>query len=258
MAEPKLFFWNARGLYLGPAFGLRPHRNAVAVLCVSLDEPSGLAIDPRHPQRGYAHFTTALIPPNTLHHLRVAASANMAFLYVDAQSRDSTRLYGAMKTREGHFGIGLEQEALLIRELTSLLAGRSWREVRDALLDLLGLSDPWAHDPRIAEAVAHLQAFPGDSNDLGQAAARARLSPSRFQHLFKEETGIPYRRYRLWTRMGAALKALRSGRSLTHAAHEAGFSSSAHFSTAFAEMFGLPPSRVSGIQDSSLLPGPVA
>jgi AraC-like DNA-binding protein len=76
--------------------------------------------------------------------------------------------------------------------------------------------------------------------------------------LFKEETGVPYRRYRLWTRMGAALKALRSGRSLTHAAHEAGFSSSAHFSTAFAEMFGLPPSRVSGIQDSALLPGPVA
>lgn len=258
MAEPKLFFWHARGLYLGPAFGLRPHRNAVAVLCVSLDEPSGLAIDPRRPQRGYAPFTTALIPPNTLHHLRVAASANMAFLYVDAQSRDNTRLYEAMKTQEGHFGIGLAREAMLVRELTSLLAGRSWRDVRDALLELLGLSDPQSRDPRITEAVAHLQAFPGESNDLGQVAARARLSPSRFQHLFKEETGVPYRRYRLWTRMGAALKALRSGRSLTDAAHEAGFSSSAHFSTAFVEMFGLPPSRVPGIQGSALVPGPVA
>lgn len=248
MAEQKLFFWHARGLYLGPAFGLRPHRNAVAVLCVSLDEPSGLAIDPRQPQRGYVQFTTALIPPNTLHHLRVAASANMAFLYVDAQSRDNARLHEAMKTQEMRVGIGHDREEALIRELASLQAGKSWREVRPALLDLLGLSDPQPRDPRIAAAVAHLRAFPGDTNTLKDVAAQAGLSPSYFLHLFKEETGAPYRRYRLWIRMGSALRAFRSGRSLTDAAHEAGFSSSAHFSTAFAGMFGMPPSRLSSMQ----------
>jgi AraC-like DNA-binding protein len=75
-------------------------------------------------------------------------------------------------------------------------------------------------------------------------AQGARLSPSYFQHLFKTETGVPFRRYRSWARMGAALKAVRSGCSLTEAAHAAGFSSSAHFSSAFARMFGLPPSRL--------------
>ena len=246
MAEQKLFFWHARGLYLGPAFGLRPHRNAVAVLCVSLDEPSGLAIDPTQPQRGYAPFTTALIPPNTLHHLRVASSASMAFLYVDAQSRDNARLYGAMKTQEMRVGIGLDREDALIRELASLQSGRSWHEVRPALLDLLGLTDAQPRDPRIAAAVARRRAHQGEPNELKDVAAAAGLSPSYFLHLFKEETGVPYRRYRLWIRMGLALRACRAGRSLTDAAHEAGFSSSAHFSTAFAEMFGMPPSRLSG------------
>lgn len=245
MADQQLFFWHARGLYVGPAFGLRPHRNAVAVLCVSLDEPSGLAIDPRQPQRGYVPFTTALIPPNTLHHLRVAASATMAFLYVDARSQDNARLHEAMKTQDARVGIGLDREEALVRELASLQVGKSWRDVRPALLDLLGLSDPEPRDPRIAAAVAHLRAFPGETHELKDVAARAGVSPSYFLHLFKEQTGAPYRRYRLWIRMGFALRVFRAGRSLTDAAHEAGFSSSAHFSTAFAQMFGMPPSRLS-------------
>jgi len=34
MAAAKLIGWGARVLYLGPAFGLTPHRNATAVLAV--------------------------------------------------------------------------------------------------------------------------------------------------------------------------------------------------------------------------------
>jgi AraC-like DNA-binding protein len=37
------------------------------------------------------------------------------------------------------------------------------------------------------------------------------------------------------------MRAARSGASLTTAAHQAGFSSSAHFSAVFREMFGLAP-----------------
>ena len=245
MRQGRLFFWHARALYVGHAFGLRPHRNAVAVLCVSLDEPSGLAVDALHPQRGYVPFTTALIPPNTLHHLRVAPGARMAFLYVDALSCDSTRLHEAMQAREPRVGIGLEREETVVRELACLQSGKPWRDVRTALFDLLGLDDPQPRDPRIAAAVATLQAFPGEAHHLRDVAAQAGLSASYFLHRFKEETGSPYRRYRLWIRMGCALRAFRSGRSLTDAAFEAGFSSSAHFSTAFAGMFGMPPSRLS-------------
>ena len=46
--------------------------------------------------------------------------------------------------------------------------------------------------------------------------------------------------------MGVATRAIVAGESLTAAALDAGFSSSAHFSAAFREMFGMEPSRLSG------------
>jgi len=42
----RLMNWGARVLYLGPAFGLTPHRNATAVLAVALDGAIGVADDP--------------------------------------------------------------------------------------------------------------------------------------------------------------------------------------------------------------------
>ena len=56
-------------------------------------------------------------------------------------------------------------------------------------------------------------------------------------------TGVTVRRYRLWVAMGAATRAIVRGESLTTAALDSGFSSSAHLSAAFREMFGLEPSR---------------
>ena len=44
--------------------------------------------------------------------------------------------------------------------------------------------------------------------------------------------------------MALVLKVLSKGRSLTEAAQDAGFSSSAHLSTAFRGLFGLAPSRL--------------
>jgi AraC-like DNA-binding protein len=83
---------------------------------------------------------------------------------------------------------------------------------------------------------------PQRAHRLTTLARRAGLSPSRFLHLFKAETAVPLRRYRIWNRMRAAFRACGEGASLTEAAHAAGFASSAHFSSAFRDMFGMMPS----------------
>jgi len=70
------------------------------------------------------------------------------------------------------------------------------------------------------------------------------LSESRFSHLFKEQIGIPVRKYILWCRIQKALKELLNGHNFTKSAHAAGFSDSAHFSRTFLEMFGVSPSSV--------------
>ena len=100
-------------------------------------------------------------------------------------------------------------------------------------------------DPRIISTVEFIK------NDLalGQLSAdllaeNIHLSTSRFCHLFKEQIGIPVRRYILWCRIQEAAKELIKGGNFTKAAHAAGFSDSAHFSRTFMEMFGVSPSAV--------------
>jgi AraC family transcriptional regulator len=53
-----------------------------------------------------------------------------------------------------------------------------------------------------------------------------------------EHTGLPFRTYLLWLRLTKAVGVFAGGRSLTEAAHEAGFADSAHFSRTFRRMFG--------------------
>ena len=67
------------------------------------------------------------------------------------------------------------------------------------------------------------------------------LSPSRFRHLFVEETGMAFRPYVLWLRLQRAIECHTSGENLTNAAYTAGFSDLAHMSRTFRRMFGIAP-----------------
>jgi len=69
--------------------------------------------------------------------------------------------------------------------------------------------------------------------------ALSDLSPSRFLHLFKENTDVPYRRFRAWKRLFLAVEHLNASDNMTFAALEAGFSDATHFSHSFRDAFGV-------------------
>lgn len=239
-----LVLWGARALYLGPALGLSAHRNAVAVLAVGLDAPFGVARDPSAPECGYRMCRSAVIPPNTLHHLQTTSGAT-AFLYLDPLSADLAGLFARVRARDGRAAYDLAGEAAVIGVLGDLLGGcASWPQASEQLGRLLGLHVDVAQDQRIVEAVKTLRRSPASPNSLAHLARHAGLSPSRFLHAFKQATGVPLRRYRLWCRIGAAIRLAQAGASLTEAAHEAGFSSSAHYSAAIRDTFGLSPTSL--------------
>jgi AraC-like DNA-binding protein len=100
-------------------------------------------------------------------------------------------------------------------------------------------------DKRIRAVVTRCQEKDGENIVAGDLAKWTSLSESRARHLFKEETGVPFTQYLKWLRMMKAIKhACTSGKSLTDAAHMAGFSDSAHLSRMFKQFFGLMPSSV--------------
>jgi AraC-like DNA-binding protein len=77
---------------------------------------------------------------------------------------------------------------------------------------------------------------------LEDVARVAHLSPSRFRHLFAEETGMGLRPYILWRRFVSVWEHRMSGASLSSAAHAAGFADSAHLARTSRRMIGIPPS----------------
>ena len=79
---------------------------------------------------------------------------------------------------------------------------------------------------------------------LTEAAEAVNLSPGRLRHLFVEHTGLPFKTYLLWLRLTRAVEHFAAGVSLTQAAHDAGFSDSAHLSRTFRRMFGISPAAL--------------
>ncbi|MBC7301482.1 MAG: helix-turn-helix transcriptional regulator [Nocardia sp.] len=77
---------------------------------------------------------------------------------------------------------------------------------------------------------------------LGDLAQRVHLSESRLAHLFSTEVGLPFRAYVRWLRMQRAIRLVAAGRTLTEAAHGAGFADSAHLNRVCHSMFGAAPS----------------
>jgi AraC-like DNA-binding protein len=238
-----LVSWGARALYLGPAFRLTAHRNAVAVLAIGLHGPLGVARDATEPGLGFVRGRTALIEPNQLHLLQTTEE-QLAFFYVDALSRDLKALRSRCRRRVGAVGFDIDNEEELIDLLVGMeRSAEGWRTKSDRLAFALSLHRART-DARIEATVRSLLAAPGEQTDAAGQAIKVGLSSSRFQHLFKDDTGISFRRFRLWARIRAAIASAMRGATLTEAAHSAGFSSSAHLSSAFKAMFGMAPTQL--------------
>ncbi len=120
------------------------------------------------------------------------------------------------------------------------------QDVGEALDELVSFAQsghgPPCLDPRIARVLERLDADPGDLTAIEKLVEAERLSVSRFLHLFKQEIGIPFRRFRIWNRLRAAARLAVAGGSLTEASLAAGFADSAHFARLHRETFGLSAS----------------
>jgi AraC family transcriptional regulator len=119
------------------------------------------------------------------------------------------------------------------------------REVQDIGARILGhLLGPQDQDPSLDPRILRVLDWMAQTSEgaitAATAASVACLSESRFSHLFVEETGLPFRTYVLWRRLMKAVERRAAGETLTEAAHQAGFSDSAHFSRTFLRMFGIP------------------
>src|SRR5690606_22278525 len=99
-------------------------------------------------------------------------------------------------------------------------------------------------DPRIAAVLAQISEDPSMPAMAGDCAASVKLSFSRFLHLFKEQTGAPFRSLRTWKRARSLLHYVHRSSNLTEVALETGYPDATHFSHSIRQVYGLKPKDI--------------
>lgn len=158
-------------------------------------------------------------------------------IYLDALSAEAHALHA-----------GADLVAIEVQDVAALRAlletpDLAAQDVQRMVRQVLNLAITPAIDPRLQTVLVALRASMHGRQYL---ARLVHLSPTRFSHWFVEQTGLPLRSYRKWSRLVAALQHIAAGRSLTEAAHAAGFADAAHFSRTFRNLFGLDPTSALG------------
>lgn len=97
-------------------------------------------------------------------------------------------------------------------------------------------------DPRVTRVLRQIRESDDLRLSLESAAASAFLSTGRFAHLFKQQVGLPFRRYMLWRKLTRAMLAIGREGTIAAGAHAADFADAAHLTRTFYQMFGIPPS----------------
>lgn len=226
LSTPVIYIDPSRILFHGEGFALSAHENLVATLIIAWDEPFTLDLyGGDQARRVTGHL--ALLPPGQRHALRAAGA--MSFLYLDPLGDDWARL---------------EQGPLEARWAALVAVKEAHTAPHEALYRALGLTPRAEPAAPLERALSALERDPDAHPRVGLVARRAHLSISRLQHVFRARAGMSLRRYRLWRRISLVGAALATGATLTHAAHAAGFASSAHLSAVFKAMFGMAPSTL--------------
>jgi AraC-like DNA-binding protein len=193
----------------------------------------------------WIEYGGAIIPSRQPHSMDPTRMTANAVMFVEPETREGR----VIDERYLAGGIAPMPEQA-VREAQALFA--TWEAGdRDALVEgcirlirsLTGDVQPkTASDERILRAAAYINANLDRKLSLEDVAAHVFLSPSRFRHLFMEETGMALRPYILWRRFLRVWELIMQGASVSDAAHGAGFADAAHLTRTSRRMFGFPPS----------------
>src|ERR1700728_158833 len=119
----------------------------------------------------------------------------------------------------------------------------------DVLIDQLAtvhavpLQLPTPADPRAARVAAALHCDPGDSVSLETVCQKAGASKRTIERIFLQETLLSLGKWRQQLRLMRSLQLLAAGEKISHAALEAGYSTSSAFIAMFRKTLGTTPRR---------------
>jgi AraC-like DNA-binding protein len=236
-----VYFWAGHFLYLGRLEDVSRHTHHALQVIVNREGTFRLQV------KGAVHECGGIIIRSDHPHRLLTSNDSQIHLWIERES-DAAALIAERHLGEGNIKI---LEGALLKRVQNCIgvpgndlgdcsrAGVAYKKIVSALCGRRA-STRKTIDPRIGAAIRMVKdEYLTRKLTVAEIARHACLSESRFMHLFSQEVGIPLRRYVLWLRVISAVHSAVQGMTLTHAAHNAGFSDSAHLSRTYRRMFGL-------------------
>lgn len=241
-----MFPWEKRTLFLGRLPQPLKVAYGAATLVISLGKPIQVKL-PKRTLEGYSF----LLPPNVAVTINTGLQA-VAVFHLDVLGEDykmfATHFSDPLSADGTYSNLDEEEDyrALLSRlykqpsdssptynQLTRLLDYTFDNKSESALLD-----------QEITIAVDTIKSRFEENIPVSDLADMVNMSVPTLMRRFKQQTGMPIRRLRLWHRMYESMIFISSGQNLTDAAYSAGFADSAHFTRTFQNMWGVGPSSL--------------
>jgi AraC family transcriptional regulator len=236
------YVWDGGFLALGRAHGIvPPHAHHAIQIVLALDGEIA-ACDSDHRWRS----GRGLIIGPDIEHSYDSRDAFGAMLFVDPESTEGVWLRASL--RDEITMIPAPRVAACVAELTRfrdlpLESMEIGPLIRHCVQSLSAVAPPARRlDSRVTTVLKKIHGADDLRVSLKSAAASAFLSPSRFAHLFRQQLGLPFRRYLLWRKVTRAMLEIGREGTATAAAHAADFADAAHLTRTFIQMFGIPPS----------------
>ncbi|MBN8937995.1 MAG: helix-turn-helix domain-containing protein [Rhizobiales bacterium] len=201
----------------------------------------------------------ALVPPDTVHSMTSEYPA-VACVLVEPETVDRAALDHLARTGDAMCQLVLAERIRSAYRVFFETARK--HEITTAEFDAQVFGAPLAQrrlDPRIARVLDEMRAQPGSILPASTCASAANLSVSRFLHLFKEETDVPFRALRAWKRARHLLNFANEAINMAHLALDIGYPDSSHFSHSIRRFYGLKPRAIfSGSRELDIFRSPAA
>jgi AraC family transcriptional regulator len=242
-ASARWYLWDGGFLAVGKAdWGvIPPHSHHAIQIVVAIDGEMALK-----GARGDWCAGRGIIVRPDVEHSYDGKGALGAMIFVDPESYEGAWMQTALAeditvVPEARSGICAEALRTFVEKpFESMEVGVL---ARHCVLSLCAGAPPSRRlDERVTKVLTAIQAADDLRMSIEDAAAMAFLSPSRFAHLFKQQVGLPFRRYMLWRKLTRAMVAIGKERTIAAAAHASDFADAAHLTRTFYQMFGIPPS----------------
>lgn len=253
-----LYMSDKRIMYIGRQIKVLQQSGAPTSLVFSID--SSIELFDEKNNRCY-RSKSFLIPAGARTTIRTHNSA-IGFCFLDTLGTDLATLRSSMKKaifidEQTCVYSGIPNERWLISKTGKLLKSKAPAEyalgqLSEWIEQVDGHSQAFA-DLRVTKAIAMIKESALENRAVDSIASDLNLSVPRLSQLFKQVTGVPIRRYRLWHRMFLTASKMAFGMSLTEAAVSSGFSDSAHFSRVFKEIAGVKPSIILSTRNQTII-----